>query len=151
MQKRIVRKDEQIRLIMECRQSGLSDYQWCQRQDINVGTFYNWVSKLRKAGYTFPDSKSKSEGAVVVQDVVKVNLVSEDMSGSVIEQNTRPIATPSTPSVAAELVVGNVTLRLFKTVKTGCSRIRRKAHRQTRCISQLQRWQKPMVWIYTNI
>lgn len=78
MQKRIVRKDEQIRLIMECRQSGLSGYQWCQRQDINVGTFYNWVSKLRKAGYTFPDSKSKSKGAVVVQDVVKINLVSED-------------------------------------------------------------------------
>ena len=112
MQKRIVRKDEQIRLIMECRQSGLSDYQWCQRQDINVGTFYNWISKLRKAGYTFPDSKSKSEGAVVVQDVVKVNLVSEDLSSSVIEQNTRPIATPSTPSVAAELVVGNVTLNI---------------------------------------
>lgn len=113
MQKRIVRKDEQIRLIMECRQSGLSDYQWCQRQDINVGTFYNRVSKLRKAGYTFPDSKSKSEGAVVVQDVVKINLVSEDMHGPVIEQNTRPIAASSTPSVAAELVVGNVTLRLF--------------------------------------
>ncbi|MGN0316807.1 MAG: IS66 family insertion sequence element accessory protein TnpA [Lachnospira sp.] len=98
---------------MECRQSGLSDYQWCQRQDINVGTFYNWVSKLRKAGYTIPDSKSKSEGAVVVQDVVKVNLVSEGMSSSVIEQNTRPIAAASTPSVAAELVAGNVTLRLF--------------------------------------
>ena len=49
MSKRIVRKDEQIRLIMECRQSGLSDYQWCQRQDINVGTFYNWVSRCRKA------------------------------------------------------------------------------------------------------
>lgn len=113
MQKRIVRRDEQIKLIMECRQSGLSDYQWCQRQDINVGTFYNWVSKLRKAGYTIPDSKSKSEGAVVVQDVVKVNLVSEDMSSSVIEQNTRPLAAASTPSVAAELVVGNVTLRLF--------------------------------------
>lgn len=46
MQKRIVRKDEQIKLIMECRQSGLSDYQWCQRQDINAGTFYNWFSKL---------------------------------------------------------------------------------------------------------
>ena len=28
MQKRIVRKDEQIKLIMECRQSGLSDYPW---------------------------------------------------------------------------------------------------------------------------
>ena len=26
-----------------------------------------------------------------------------------------------------------------------------KAHRLTRCISQLLRWQKPMAWIYTNI
>ena len=46
-----VRKPEQIKLIMECRQSGLSDYQWCRKQGINPGTFYNWVSKLRKAGY----------------------------------------------------------------------------------------------------
>ena len=113
MQKRIVRKDEQIKLIMECRQSGLSDYQWCQKQGINAGTFYNWVSKLRKSGYTIPDSNSKTEGAVVAQDVVKVNLVNEEMSSSVIEQNTRPLAVASTPSVAAELVVGNVTLRLF--------------------------------------
>ena len=113
MQKRIVRKDEQIKLIMECRQSGLSDYQWCQKPGINAGTFYNWVSKLRKSGYTIPDSNSKSEGAVVAQDVVKVNLVNEEMSGSVIEQNTRPLAVASTPSVAAELVVENVTLRLF--------------------------------------
>lgn len=98
---------------MECRQSGLSDYQWCRQQDINVGTFYNRVSKLRKAGHTFPDPKSKSEGAVVVQDVVKINPVSGDMPSPVIEQNTRPIAASSTPSVAAELAAGNVTLRLF--------------------------------------
>ena len=112
MPKRIVRKDEQMKLIMECRQSGLSDYQWCQRQDINVGTFYNWVSKLRKAGYTIPDSRSKSEGAVVVQDVVKVNLVSEDMSGSVIEQNTRPLAEASTFR-CCRIGGRKCTLRLF--------------------------------------
>lgn len=81
MQKRIVRKDEQMKLIMECRQSGLSDYQWCQRQGINAGTFYNWVSKLRKSGYTIPDSNSKTEGAATVQDVVKVNLVSGNVPG----------------------------------------------------------------------
>lgn len=113
MQKRIVRKDEQIKLIMECRQSGLSDYQWCQRQGINAGTFYNWVSKLRKSGYTIPDSNSKSEGAAVVQDVVKVDLVSEDISSPVIEQNTRPLTLNTEPAIAAELVVGNVTLRFF--------------------------------------
>ena len=113
MQKRIVRKDEQLKLIMECRQSGLSDYQWCQKQGINAGTFYNWVSKLRKSGYTIPDSNSKSEGAAVVQDVVKVELVSEDTSSPVIEQNTRPLTLNTEPAVAAELVAGNVTLRFF--------------------------------------
>ena len=92
MQKRIVRKDEQMKLIMECRQSGLSDYQWCQRQGINAGTFYNWVSKLRKSGYTIPDSNSKTEGAATVQDVVKVNLVSGNVPGPVVEQNNRPPA-----------------------------------------------------------
>lgn len=30
MERKFVRKDEQIKLIMECRQSALSDYQWCR-------------------------------------------------------------------------------------------------------------------------
>mgnify|MGYP004522398777 CR=1 FL=1 len=30
MNKRVC-KEDQIRLIMECRQSGLSDYQWCEK------------------------------------------------------------------------------------------------------------------------
>ena len=71
----IVRKPEQVKLIMECRQSGLSDYQWCKTKDIKPGTFYNWVSKLRKSGYTFPESKSKSTGIPTKQEVVKLNLI----------------------------------------------------------------------------
>jgi len=47
--------EEQYRLIMECRSSGLSDYQWCTEHDINPGTFYNWVKRLRKkACYEIP-------------------------------------------------------------------------------------------------
>lgn len=45
MSKRVC-KDDQIRLIMECRQSGLSDYQWCKQNDIHPGNFYNGVSRL---------------------------------------------------------------------------------------------------------
>lgn len=69
-----VRKDEQIRLIMECRQSGLSDYQWCTANGVYPGTFYNWVSKLKKAGYTFPGSESKNNATSILQEVVKVDL-----------------------------------------------------------------------------
>ena len=43
--------EEQYRLIMECRQSGLTDHQWCVEHDIKPGTFYNWVRRLRQKGY----------------------------------------------------------------------------------------------------
>ena len=113
MERKIVRKDEQLRLIMECRQSELSDYQWCQSQGINTGTFYNWVSKLRKSGYTIPDSQSKTGGTAIVQDVVKVNLTAKDPSNPIIEQNTRLLTLNTEPAIAAELVAGNVTFRFF--------------------------------------
>ena len=113
MKRKFVRKDEQIKLIMECRQSGLSDYQWCRQMDINPGTFYNWVSKLRKSGYTFPDSQSKSVGTAVVQEVVKLDVVEREVSSSIIEQNARPLPLSKKSDVAAELIIGNMTFRLF--------------------------------------
>ena len=39
---------EQIRLINECRKSGMTDADWCRKNDIAVSTFYNWVSRFRK-------------------------------------------------------------------------------------------------------
>ena len=50
-----VSTEEQHKLIMECRQSGLSDQQWCLNHDIKPGTFYNWVKHLRqRGGYDIP-------------------------------------------------------------------------------------------------
>ena len=46
--------EEQYKLVLECRQSGLSDYHWCLEHDIKPGTFYNWVKRLRKAGMDIP-------------------------------------------------------------------------------------------------
>lgn len=43
--------EEQYRLVMECRQSGLSDYQWCLEHNIKPGTFYNRGRRLREKGY----------------------------------------------------------------------------------------------------
>lgn len=65
MNKRVCKAD-QIKLIMECRRSGLSDCQWCEQNGIHAGTFYNWVSKLRKSGYTFPESQSRTNDTPAV-------------------------------------------------------------------------------------
>lgn len=71
--------EEQYRLVMECRQSGLSDYNWCLEHNIKPGTFYNWVKRLRQSGaYAIPNSAGRdSYKAVPKQDVVKVELIEE--------------------------------------------------------------------------
>lgn len=52
---------EQIRLINECRQSGVTDADWCRENDIAVSTFYNWVSRCWKtAADQIPAAHSKS-------------------------------------------------------------------------------------------
>ena len=39
---------EQIRLINECRQSGMTDADWCRENDLAVSTFYNWAAAVGK-------------------------------------------------------------------------------------------------------
>ena len=105
MNKRVC-KEDQIRLITECRQSGLSDYQWCEQNGIHPGNFYNWVSKLRKEGYAFPKSESKSHALPNKQEVVKVDLFPCKEASLEIEQNV-------SPGIVAELLINGVTVRLF--------------------------------------
>ena len=42
--------EEQLRLITECRQSGLTDHEWCQQHNIKVSTLYSWVHGLKQSG-----------------------------------------------------------------------------------------------------
>ena len=79
--------DQQYQLIMECRNSGLSDYQWCKEHGIHPGTFYNWVSRLRKkACCKIPESISREDPSPApVQEVVRLNLHSKtEMQESVV-------------------------------------------------------------------
>ncbi len=109
-----VRKPEQIKLIMECRQSGLSDYQWCREQGIHPGTFYNWVSKLRKAGYTIPDSKSKFSALPASQEVVQLDLTAHEVPvPAMAGQNTNLKALSAGHGIAAEMECGNIMIHIF--------------------------------------
>ena len=67
--------EEQYRLIMECRQSGLSDHQWCLNNDITPGTFYNWVKRLRQNRCRdIPERNQLADQKVVQQEVVKIEM-----------------------------------------------------------------------------
>ena len=109
--------DQQFQLIMECRNSGLSDYQWCKEHGIHPGTFYNWVSRLRKkACCEIPESISKSElSSAPIQKVVRLNFHSK-------AQNPEPMLlcqpAPASPtsianiSTSIEISLGNAIIRI---------------------------------------
>lgn len=111
-----VRRDEQIKLIMECRQSGLTDFEWCQQHNINIGTFYNWISRLRRIeGIDFPKSLCTGKHTVSKQEVVKVELnhTLSRFSSVNDEYNTRIANIPShdfhnTQVMQVHLPVGSI-------------------------------------------
>ena len=106
---------EQYRLIMECRQSGLADHQWCVEHDIKPGTFYNWVKRLRQKGCTdLPPATGRSLKADERQEVVKVNFNNPDIfHHSELSLRDDVGYTTSIPDIPAmKLSVGNCILSI---------------------------------------
>ena len=80
MRNKRIPTEEQSRLIMECRQSGLTDHQWCVEHDIKLGTFYNWVKWLRQKGcMDLSASTGRSYSVLESQEVVRVDFHDIDM------------------------------------------------------------------------
>ncbi len=110
-----VSAEEQYKLIMECRQSGLSDQQWCLNHDIKPGTFYNWVKRLRqRGGYDIPAPAGRSCKEVPEQEVVRLEF--NENPASVIEASVPMYGDSYPPQTLAlpvmELSIGKVSLRI---------------------------------------
>ena len=116
-------REEQYQLILECRNSGLSDYNWCTEHDINPGTFYNWVKRLRKTGvYDIPAPAGIATYAPTPkQDIVKVELM-DDVEESVVQlhKSVPPAAPglidPQSFQASLELVIEGSSLKISNQV-----------------------------------
>lgn len=114
MRSKRIPAEEQYRLIMECRQSGLTDHQWCVEHDIKPGTFYNWVKRLRqKDCMDLPASTGRSHSAPESQEVVRVDFHDTDtpsykqplnMIPASTERNNISVAEPMRLSVGSFLL-----------------------------------------------
>ena len=109
--------DEQYQLIMECRNSGLSDYQWCTEHDINPGTFYNWVKRLRKkACYDIPPANGRETyRATPKQEVVKLEVI-PDVPTVMDSKSLETIRTDRRFSSSIEIQSGTVSIRISNDV-----------------------------------
>ena len=109
---RAKRRTEQYDMIMECRQSGLSDHQWCLEHDINPGTFYNWVRRFRKQACEFPASAGKDRFQAVHQEVVKMEIIPDHPSDFFEQPSMEDSVEITKPVAAMELQIGKAVLRI---------------------------------------
>jgi transposase-like protein len=100
---------------MECRQSGLSDYQWCHQNGINNSTFYNWVKKLRDVACqeTLIEPVSNHQVTPARQDVVKVNVIPKN---DLISVSNPRIPALDTASASIELNLNGCNIKIHNNV-----------------------------------
>ena len=102
--------DEQFRLIMECRASGLTDYEWCLQNDIKPGAFYNWVKRLRQKGcIDIPDTMRKPDPDK--QEIVKIQLTPHGKKETVLSPAMNRDA-QSLHNEVMELSIADTVLRI---------------------------------------
>ena len=72
--------DEWMELVIQCRQSGLSDAAWCSEHGLSPSCFYNAVTRLRKRACQIPEPAGKARTLNLTshkQDVVQIAIEPE--------------------------------------------------------------------------
>ena len=103
---------KKIRMITYLRQSGMTDADWCRENDIAVSTFYNWVSRCRKAAADQIPAPNYGHCEIPrsKQDVVPIDIVSDHLP----EQHTvsQMNQTNLDNSHTIEVSMNDVTIRI---------------------------------------
>ena len=103
--------DEWMKLVLECRKSGMSDRQWCNSNGISYYTFASAIKTLRRMNYEVPKSRDLDIHDLTIpkQDVVKVDIVPDIQP----PQKIIPEAAPHIDnSHMIEISLGNVHISL---------------------------------------
>lgn len=119
--------DEQLKLIEQCRKSGLTDAEWCYENNIRIKTFYMWIYRLRKRGVVdlpariaepIPDQSDKRE-------IVKLQIASENAGIEPYNQEEIQKRTPYSRNnqeqriPVMEIEVAGVYMRITNDVNPG--------------------------------
>ena len=103
-----IKAKEQYRLVLECRSSGLTDYQWCVEKGICPGTFYGWVRRLRQKGYENIPEPAHSQRGCGKQEVVRIGV----QAPALPEASPSIAQIPVVPSSVMELSIGGCVVRV---------------------------------------
>lgn len=106
-------KQQKFDLIMECRSSGLSDYQWCRANHVSASTFYGWTQQLKRDGFQLPECASIDTFAPSsTPDIVKLEIVDDVIPTQPVAVN----ATKTTNNYSVEITLGKASIKISNNV-----------------------------------
>ena len=106
-------REEMLQLITQCRQSGLSDAEWCSQHSINISTFYGWVARLRRDACDLPaPSYGHTRTESPKQEVVRVEMLPDHPEPAVLQQQTGTADRNIDNSHTIEIEMNNIRIRL---------------------------------------
>lgn len=107
------KKEEIYEIVMACRTSGLSDYQWCKANNVNPSSLYRWVNKLKDEGCDLPENGKGSVIKNPTQEVVKLEIVPPVFNETHMQEQNTPIShkceTNTIPVI--EITLGDITTK----------------------------------------
>ncbi len=109
-------QEEWLQLIMECRNSGMTDRTWCEQNGILVSSFYNAVKRLRRKACDIPYVSNKKPYALDLtskkQEAVQIDIYPE----TIPEPEVPAPQVTSVPHInnshTIELMMGDVSLKV---------------------------------------
>ena len=112
MRSKRITQDEQMKLIQECRASGMTDQEWYEEHGICHKTFYTWIYRMKKKGIldipaAIPTAISKERRQ---PEIVKIQVEPrpDDTSSVAVPGSDR--AVPSLLASTSGILVMEVTI-----------------------------------------
>ena len=104
---------EMLQLITQCRQSGLSDAEWCSQHSINISTFYGWVARLRRDACDLPaPSYGHTRTESPKQEVVRVEMLPDHPEPATLQSQISMAGRNIDNSHTIEIEMNNIRIRL---------------------------------------
>lgn len=127
--------DEWMELVIQCRQSGLTDAAWCNEQGISPSCFYNAVTRLRKKACQIPEPAGKANTLDLTshkQDVVQIAIEPETPPAELISDKDNS-SMHLDNSHTIEIEAGGLRIRMNNTVHPSLLKILMDALKEPLC------------------
>ena len=110
-------QEQWLELITQCRQSGMTDMDWCRANGISRSTFYKALSRLREAACKVPQSEKVLSNEIDLTSAGKPDIVPVRIIPDEITSDAGYVDPGSSPYVM-EITSGDITIRVSNDINS---------------------------------